>query len=946
MSYDQKTSDVSVEKRSGIMSKYRNVISLDGDWSFAYTKNEPDPLNGEFPSDDMYETALPVPSYWDDCKDRLKYTKFWSRDVRFNPDAREIEEFPIGSLKPPDASLPYITGTGWYKKEFTAEEEWSGKSVILNIGGAMLDAWIWVNGQYAGKYYSCGRPIETDISELIKAGSENELLIAVSNLRNNRMGCSIRGYKGRSGGINRSVSISITDKVRITDCHVRPNETLGRLIWDISVDKKTDRALFLNWKISDPSDNTDIAAGEVQVCNDELHFETERYGLRPWSDRDPKLYKLSLTLTENGRITDGIEQKFGMRYTESIGTSILVNGEPTFLRGTTDHAYFPETCTVTNDFSYYIRTLKAIKDAGFNWVRFHTTVPPEECMEAADMLGMYIQAETQNGFSEDDFTDMILLCRRHPSVILYCCGNEVPIDETMLEKMEKMGDVCHALVPECLYDPMEALLKVECFLDKDEKGYTSEPYEHNKIKLDKMREFSDVFATAVWVFSYHSLFPDIDYINRKMSIYKRPCLIHEAGIFDTYLNLDLEERYENTRIGKRLFSAVRDYAAKEGVLEMAPTYYRNSCRWMKLLMKFALEKSRRCPSIAGYDFLGAIDCHWHRTGYAVGVMNEFYELKAGFTLKELQQFNGESIIVSDIAHDRSLYCGEIRKVKLFSSLYGGADIEHGILSWYLTDDANKVRESGRVEVSDLKNGELCELAEIEVGTDTTKDTGEHVRLMVTLSGGIYNISNEWDFWIFNRRNCAKADSYRVTESLTDDDVEYMKNGGRVILMGAGPFPGAPITFQITPGGRTGGNCATVIHDHPIMREFPHEGFCDWQFAPMFHDGGAVQFNDLDIEFKPIIEIVSTYKLIRKQAALFELRVGNGGLIVCTLNLKTNDPAAEVLTERIKEYASSELFKPETELAPEKLIDIMRNRKNAVTDFTTDECYDTGGYIEV
>lgn len=86
----------------------------------------------------------------------------------------------------------------------------------------------------------------------------------------------------------------------------------------------------------------------------------------------------------------------------------------------------------------------------------------------------------------------------------------------------------------------------------------------------------------------------------------------------------------------------------------------------------------------------------------------------------------------------------------------------------------------------------------------------------------------------------------------------MKNGGRMILMGAGPFPGVPISFQITPGGRTGGNNATVIYDHPIMRDFPQDGFCDWQFAEMFHDGGAVQFNDLELAFRPIVEIVSTY----------------------------------------------------------------------------------------
>ena len=218
--------------------------------------------------------------------------------------------------------------------------------------------------------------------------------------------------------------------------------------------------------------------------------------------------------------------------------------------------------------------------------------------------------------------------------------------------------------------------------------------------------------------------------------------------------------------------------------------------------------------------------------------------------------------------------------------------------------------------------------------------------MVTLTGGIYSISNSWDYWIFNKTDePAKAD-YKVLSALTADDIEYMKNGGRVILLGSGPFPGLPITFQITPGGRTGGNNATVIHDHPLMRSFPHDGFCDWQFAPMFRDGGAILFNELDIDFKPIIEIVSTYKFIRKQAAVFEIKVGNGGMLVCGLNVNAEDASAQTLYARMKEYIISDEFDPKTEVSSEYLIEIMENRKDIVVDFTTDECYDTGGYIEV
>ena len=924
----------------------KEIITLVGEWQFAYTTEPPEVLAGDVPKEEDFEINLPIPAYWDDCRSYMKYAKFWSRKCTFNPKARRVEEFPLGGLKPPDASLPYLIGTGWYRKKFMAGTDWNERSITLKIGGAMLDAGVWLNGEFLKTYYSCGKPFEVRLSEGIRPGEENEILIAVSNTRRNRIGCSIRGYKGRSGGVNRSVLLEVCGSARIEDCYVRTDADRSALFWEIRLQKRRETKLTLHWSILDSCSGKTLGDGVCPVMGEELHFTTGTFDMKPWSDNAPCLYRLRLELLDENGIVNWVEQEYGMRFARREGTKILLNGRPIFLRGATDHAYFPETCTVPNDVSYYMRTIKALKEAGFNWMRFHTTIPPEECMEAADRLGMIIQTETQNGFAEEDFREMLMLCRKHPSVMLYCCGNEVHITEDFERRLKRMGELCHTLAPDCLYDPMEALLDVECTLDEKLPGYTQEPVPHNAVKLERLRQYADVLAAGVWVFSYHSLYADVEKINRRMEIYQRPCLIHEAGIFDTYLNLDLESRYEKTRIGTDLFRAVRRYVEEMGLLEKAPLYYRNSCRWMKLLMKFGLEKARRCEAIAGYDFLGAIDCHWHRTGYAVGVMNEFYELKSGFTKRELQQFNGESILVSDAGHERNLYAGDRRNIKIYASLYGGEDLKEGILIWALTDDRNHVRESGSLKVYDKKNGGASCLGEICVGLDKIDGIGEHVRLQAELHGGMYHISNEWDYWIFSKPDVSEGHEVRVTGKITARDVEEMERGSRYLLLGNGPFPALPITFQITPGGRVNGNCATVIYDHPLMRSFPHDGFCDWQFYPLFCGGGAVVFNQLEMEFQPIVEIVSTYKMIRKQAGIFEVKIGRGGMLVCTMNVQSEDPAAKALYGAMLRYLSGEEFRPSVELKAAWLLDIMEKNRNVEVDFTTDECYDTGGHIEV
>lgn len=916
------------------MNNSRKVISLNGDWSFAYTKTTPGET--EFPKPWNYEIKLPVPSFWDDCKHIMKYAKFWPRGIVLNPEYRQIE-FPMGGLKPPDASLPYLVGTGWYKKTFSVDEDLADKYVVLNVDGAQTEVMAWINGKLIGHHFGCLDKFSKRIDNSFIKQGDNELIIAVSNTDNSRLGCGIRGFKGKSAGIGRGISLEITDKARICDCHIYPDSDLDKLHWDFTLDNAKSN-MTLVWRIEDNKYNT-VKSGSFKVNSDIVKEVTDTVGIRAWSDKEPNLYKVFVTLRSENTEEDAMDIPFGLRYIESRGEKIYLNNEPVFLRGLTDHAYFPKTCTVTLSLEYYMDAISKLKALGFNWMRFHTAIPPEECMMAADILGMMIQAETQNGFSEDDFTNMLLTCRKHPSVVLYCCGNEVPVDVEFEKNLEKMGKICHEMAPGCIYDPIEAMLRVECvFPEEKEDGYTEFPTPHNKIRLDKMREYSDVFATAVWLFSYEALEENMEKVNNRLSIYKKPCLIHEAGIFDTYLNLDLENRYEGTRIGTDLYRAVREYMTQEDVVEKAPVYYRNSCKIMMEQTKFMIEKARKCPHTGGYDFLGASDCHWHRTGYAVGMLNEFFELKPGMTPEEINYFNGESVILSDLGHKRAFETGENINIAFLSSLYGGEDLENGTLIWRITDSNGYVKNSGIVADISAKNGKICKVCDLSLTVPEILDTGEKIKLSVELVGGKYSVKNEWDLWIFTKVQEVNTSNIRITETLSKEDILFAQNGGKVLLLGSGPFPVMPVFYQTVTGGRVDGNCGTVIYDSAAVRNFPNDGYCSWQFYNMLEGANAVCFNELEIDFNPIIEVVSTYKMIRKQAVLFELKVGNGAIMVYTLKIG-EDIASLKLLEDIKRYMNSCEFNPETEVSAKYLIKLLSIDFNENAAFYSDECAD-------
>ncbi len=940
------------------MKRIRNTVSLNGEWEFAYVKQAPGigELCSEedfaaFPEDKSYEIRMPVPGYWDDNEDRLIFGSFWSRGKRINPDFQPLT-MPIGSGSPPDMSLPWLMGCGWYRKRFKAEADWGEKSVTLHVGGVTMEAYIWLNRKWIGHHEGHLTPFFYSLSEALLPGEDNELLIAVSNTRTDRSGCSIRGNKGKTAGITRPVFLEVTGKQRIEDVYVHPDSSMEKLLWQVTL--SGEGAHEIKWEVLDTEKGEITHCGVVPVSTRKTLWESGADKLERWSDTSPKLYRLRLKLLQNCIVEDEMEQSFGLRLVEAKEQRILLNKRPVFLRGATEHAYFPRTCTVPMNKEYYLNAIKALRSYGFNWMRFHTWIPPLECLEAADELGMMIQVEMANGFAENEWMDALLVCRSHPSVILYCCGNEVRMDEKMIPFLEKMAECLHRQVPDVLFNPMEGLRGIEYDVDDAHTGFHEEFYRYDR--LERLDKFSDVYAPHGRQFSYHSLATTEEAVEENLGKFRRPCLIHEACINDTYLNLDLEKRYEGTRIGTKLYSAVRAYTERMGVLDRTPVYYRNSCLWMKQVMKYSLENARRSNRVSGYDLLGAIDFHWHRSGYGCGFMNEFYELKEGFTREEILSYNGESVLLASVGKNRNIRGGQGLEVPVQVALYGENAARDGVLSYYLGDEAGKVYCSERLSVAFVENYMVSRIAILQL-TFPEVERPVKVTLKLHFDAHQYQLDNGWDFWVFPEEApyfgeaCgagvagAQAESnVLVTQRLDKKIFSALTAGDRVLLLGSGPFPSVRTTFQIMTAGRPQGLNATVVYEHPLTKRLPHEGFCDWQFQPLMDGGETVVFNDAPVPFKPIVEMVSGYKIIRKQASMFELRVGKGRLFVCSLNMKNQDAGTLYLRKLLERYTASEEFCPVAEISPERLLEWCRSSGKPEIDFSTDEGYDEGGHV--
>ena len=112
----------------------------------------------------------------------------------------------------------------------------------------------------------------------------------------------------------------------------------------------------------------------------------------------------------------------------------------------------------------------------------------------------------------------------------------------------------------------------------------------------------------------------------------------------------------------------------------------------------------------------------------------------------------------------------------------------------------------------------------------------------------------------------------------------------------------PERFAPHTSGRSIGHSGVLIKEqHPVWQRFPHEGFADWQFYPMMSNSTSLVSVDDTPKYAPLMELIPSFKLIKRKSFLSEYRVGKGVLMLCGLRLDADDPGAEYMKHVLLEY---------------------------------------------
>ncbi len=375
--------------------------------------------------------------------------------------------------------LPFI-GVGWYRTSFELSPEDVGRRVVITFDGAMSDANVWVNGKKAGNWPYGYSTFWFDISELVKSG-ENVVAVRLEN-----EGQSSRWYPG--AGIYRPVTLTVSnhfsiDKWGVTVTTPEVTDEWAKVKVRLAFND-ADKAgeLTVRHTIKDAA-GTVVSRSNIEgIKLYGNNQDAEIILLEPalWSPESPNLYTLDTEVYSDGVLADSHTTRFGVRtisYTAERGFEL--NGVQRKFKGVCLHHDLGPLGTAVNEAALR-RQVRILKDMGCDAIRTSHNMPSPMQMEIYDEMGMMVMAESfdewargkvKNGYGkyynewyERDLRNLLRCHRNHPSLVMWCIGNEVPDQRTEHGNRLalRMTQICHEEDPTrpvtCGMDQVDAVI--------------------------------------------------------------------------------------------------------------------------------------------------------------------------------------------------------------------------------------------------------------------------------------------------------------------------------------------------------------------------------------------------------------------------------------------------------------------------------------------------------
>lgn len=267
----------------------------------------------------------------------------------------------------------------FYRRSFTVASQ-TGR-LLLHVGAADQVADIYVNQNHVCHHEGGYEAFCCDITDMLKA--ENELVIRChDDLRDQTFPYGKQTLK-RGGmwytpvsGIWQTVWLEWVPEVYIKNLDIQVDLCKATITTSPALDGK----------VICQGKEYPLVGGKAVVTPEDPHL---------WTPEDPYLFDFVIE-TE----TDRVESYFALRTIESKVVNgvprLCLNGKPYFFHGLLDQGYWPDGIFTPAKPECYTRDILEMKKLGFNTLRKHIKVEPEEFYYQCDKLGMVVFQDMVN----------------------------------------------------------------------------------------------------------------------------------------------------------------------------------------------------------------------------------------------------------------------------------------------------------------------------------------------------------------------------------------------------------------------------------------------------------------------------------------------------------------------------------------------------------------------
>ncbi|RME93275.1 MAG: glycoside hydrolase family 2 [Verrucomicrobia bacterium] len=342
--------------------------------------------------------------------------------------------FPWGSAL---SGVGNQTDVGWYRRSIRVPGSWEGRRVYLVIGASDWHTTAWLDGHLLGKHRGGYTPFEFDLTEWVRPGEEQILVVRVDDRPHPFKLEGKQGY-GPAKGIWQTVYLEARPETHLEYLHFLPDIDAGKVTVRGSVSRPPRQGTRLELRFL--TGGLEPAVRPLDPNSREFTFEVPIPHARLWSLEDPFLYEVEAALEGPGG-GDRVRTYFGMRKISAVKLPglghpyIALNNRPIYIESTLDQAYHPEGFYTWPSDAFMRDEILRTRRLGLNMQRIHVKIDLPRKLYWADRLGVLLMCDVPNSWGEPDaemrfevetaLRGMIRRDFNHPAIFCW-----VPFNET------------------------------------------------------------------------------------------------------------------------------------------------------------------------------------------------------------------------------------------------------------------------------------------------------------------------------------------------------------------------------------------------------------------------------------------------------------------------------------------------------------------------------------